>query len=78
VTNPGLYICGPLVLWFFNFDSRYPRPCSEDQLGKPGAIPDPRESRGVKSIGPGRLGGDLKMVIYWEFNIGYRDFIRFI
>lgn len=22
----------------------YPRPCSEDQLGKPGAIPDPRES----------------------------------
>ncbi|CAJ1436064.1 unnamed protein product [Effrenium voratum] len=22
----------------------YPRPCSEEQLGKPGAIPDPRES----------------------------------
>ena len=21
----------------------YPRPCSEEQLGKPGAIPDPRE-----------------------------------
>ena len=22
---------------------RYPRPCSDEQLGKPGAIPDPRE-----------------------------------
>ncbi|CAK9050731.1 FK506-binding protein 2 (Peptidyl-prolyl cis-trans isomerase) (PPIase) (Rotamase) [Durusdinium trenchii] len=42
----------------------YPRPCTEEQLGKPGAIPDPRERLGI-SMCVGMCGCDGVCVGFW-------------